>query len=238
MYSPETNPLFLEPCLERRHDIAKGSRFHVVLLSLGGFWHNAPLFFSQPGPGVVLKPLLALFWQMCLFRRGPQDVPYSPVLLIVLVLVELALGAGIIMTVEPLYMEQQLLGVTVALGAWLVMVWGILRFKGLDSRYVQAMTACLGTDLLLSLIILPLQLYIVTGAGEGLLSTASRLALLVVLIWDILVKGWIYAGSMQLGRLQGNLLSITIWVVVLLLSDVFLPPEALEALRQAQTPTE
>ena len=185
-----------------------------------------------------MKPLLVLFWQLCLFRRGPEDVPYSQVLLAMLVLVELALGAAIILTVEPLYMEQQLLGVTVALAAWLAMVWGVLRFKGLGSRYVQAMTACLGTDLLLSVIILPLQIYIVTSASDAPLATASRLALLTVLIWDILVKGRIYAGSMQLGRLQGNLLSITIWVVVLLLSDMFIPPEALEALQQAQTPTE
>lgn len=185
-----------------------------------------------------MKPLFALFWQLCLFRKGPQDVPYAPVLLVVLVLVELVLGAAIIMSLEPLYMSQQLLGVTVALGAWLAIVWGLLRFKGMESRYVQAMTACLGTDLLLSFIILPLQVYIVTSASDAAFGTVARLALLVVLIWDILVKGRIYAASMQLGRLQGNLLSITIWVVVLLLSDMFLPPEALEALQQAQTPTE
>lgn len=184
-----------------------------------------------------MKPLFALFWQLCLFRRGPQDVPYSPVLLVALVLVELVLGAVIITSLEPVYLRQQLLGVTVALSAWLVMVWGLLRFKGLESRYVQAMTACLGTDLLLSFAIIPLQVYIVTSASDAALGTQARLVLLMMLIWDILVKGRIYGSSMGLGRLQGNLLSIAIWVVVLLLSDMFLPPEAIEALQQSQAPS-
>ena len=185
-----------------------------------------------------MKPLFALFWQLCLFRRGPQDVPYSPVLLGALVLAELALGAALILGLEPIYLKQQLLGMVVALSAWLALVWLVLRFKGLDARYIQAMTACLGTDLLLSCAILPLQVYIVSSSADAALATPSRLVLLALLIWDILVKGRIYSGAMNLGRFQANILSITIWVIVLLLSDMFLPPEALEALQQAQPPTQ
>lgn len=183
-----------------------------------------------------MKPLFTLFWQLCVFRRGPQDVPYSPVLLAVLVLAELLLGAAIIGQLETAYMGHQMMGMVVALGAWLAMVWGLLRFKGLEARYVQAMTACLGTDLLLSAFTVPLQLYILSlplDTGEG---TWARVALLLTLIWDILVKGRIYSAALGLGRLQANLLSITIWVIVLLLSDVFMPVESLEALQQTQSP--
>ncbi len=185
-----------------------------------------------------MKPLIALFWQLCLFRRGPQEVPYSPVLLGIFVVAELILGAFIVFTLEPLYAGQQLLGLLVALVAWLAIVWGLLRFKGLDARYVQTMTACLGTDLLLSLVIVPLQVYIISGGPEVALGLPARLVLLGLLLWDIMIKGHIYGMAMRLGRLQGNLLSITIWVIVLLLGDMFLPPEALEALQQTPPPTE
>ena len=73
--------------------------------------------------------------------------------------------------------------------------------------------------------------------------TLARLALLVALIWDILIKGRIYGASMQLGRLQANLLSITIWVIVLLLSNAFMPAPMPEqapqnpAVEQVQPPS-
>ncbi|MEE2729584.1 MAG: hypothetical protein VYA55_02125 [Pseudomonadota bacterium] len=182
-----------------------------------------------------MKPLFTLFWQLCVFRRGPQDVPYSPVLLAVLVLAELLLGAAIVGRLETAYMGHQMMGMVVALSAWLAMVWGLLRFKGLEARYVQAMTACLGTDLLLSAVTVPLQLYILSLPLDAGVGTWARVALLLTLIWDILVKGRIYGAALGLGRLQANLLSITIWVIVLLLSDVFMPAEALEAMQPTQS---
>lgn len=184
-----------------------------------------------------MKPLIVLFWQLCRFQKGPEDVPYSQVLLILLLVAELSLGMATILMLEPEYMGPQMLGLGAAMASWLLLVWLLLTFKGLGGRYIQTMSACLGTDLLLSFIILPLQVYIITQGLESDSGTLPRLALLVALIWDILIKGRIYAASMQLGRLQANLLSITIWVIVLLLSNLFMPPEVLEAAQQAQSTT-
>ncbi|MCK5792511.1 MULTISPECIES: hypothetical protein [unclassified Ketobacter] len=190
-----------------------------------------------------MKPLFVLFWQLCRFQKGPQDVPYSQVLLLLLLVAELALGMATILLLEPLNMGQQMLGLLMAMGAWLLLVWALLAFKGLTARYVQTMSACLGTDLLLSCIILPLQVYIVGQGLEPESGTLARLALLVALIWDILIKGRIYGASMQLGRLQANLLSITIWVIVLLLSNAFMPAPMPEqapqnpAVEQVQPPS-
>lgn len=185
------------------------------------------------GSGVNVKPLFVLFWQLCRFQKGPQDVPYSQALLVVLLLAEVSLGLATILFLGGDYFPQQALGMIVAISAWIAMVWGILNFKGLRPRFVQAVTACLGTDLLMSFIILPLQVFIVTQPSADGVGNLVRLAMLFFLIWDILIKARIYSVSMELGRLQGNLLSISIWILVLLLSNSFIPPEALEALQQS-----
>lgn len=185
-----------------------------------------------------MKPLFVLFWQLCRFQKGPQDVPFSPPLLVLLFGVVLLLSASILYWLEPQYFLQQLLGSLVALIAWGAMVWAVLNFKKANARFVQTMTACFGTDVVISLASVPLQLFIFTAATEGGIGVLTRLALLTLLIWDILIKARIYSVSMELGRLQGNLLSITIWVSVLLISNSFLPPEALESIQPDSTAQE
>lgn len=179
-----------------------------------------------------MKPLFVLFWQLCRFQKGPQDVPYSQALLLLLLLAEVALGLATLLVLKVDFFLEQAMGMLLAMAVWTGMVWGLLSFKGLQARFVQAMTACLGTDLLMSFIVLPLQVYIVTQLADQEAGTPVRLAILVALIWDILIKARIYSLAMDLGRLQGNLLSISIWLIVLLLSNSFLPPEALEAAQQ------
>ena len=174
-----------------------------------------------------MKPLIVLFWQVCRFQKGPQDVPYSPALLGVLLLAVAALGAASVMWLDQTYQQPKIAGMVVALLAWMGMVAGLLRFKGLSSRFVQAMSACLGTDLIMTALAMPVQYLLVQNPPvEGSLSL-PLVAIQVLMVWDLLVKGRIYSASMQLGRFQGNLLSICIWITVLSLTYVFLPPEAL-----------
>ena len=92
------------------------------------------------------------------------------------------------------------------------------------------MIACLGTDLVISLISVPMQMAVVSVEAETTLGSLSRFGLLTLMIWDILVKGRIYSGAMNLGRLQGNFLSICIWISMLLISYQFIP----EALQNSQ----
>ncbi|HAU13990.1 MAG TPA: hypothetical protein DCS92_09790, partial [Gammaproteobacteria bacterium] len=80
-----------------------------------------------------MKPLFVLFWQLCRFQKGPQDVPYSQVLLLLLLVAELALGMATILLLEPLNMGQQMLGLLMDMGAWLLLVWALLAFKGLTA---------------------------------------------------------------------------------------------------------
>lgn len=177
-----------------------------------------------------MKALFSLFWQLCRFQKGPQDVPHSPPLLALLVMALMSLSVLIVFWFEPKYVSEKLMGSALALAAWFLLLFLLLKFKGLGNRFVQTMIACLGTDLVISLSSVPMQMAVVSVEAETTLGSLSRFGLLTLMIWDILVKGRIYSGAMNLGRLQGNFLSICIWISMLLISYQFIP----EALQNSQ----
>ncbi len=177
-----------------------------------------------------MKPLFTLFWQLCRFQRGPQDVPHSPPLLAFLVILLLLLSGAMVLVFEPTYMTEKLMGSAAALAAWFALVFLLLKFKGLGNRFAQTMTACIGTDLVINVLSLPFQAAIVNLPAESGVGAVGRFGLLALMIWDILVKGHIYAYSMNMGRLQGNFLAICMWLAILLISFRFLP----EAVQNAQ----
>lgn len=176
-----------------------------------------------------MKPVFHLFWQLCRLQKGPQDVPYSPILLLLLVLALLSLSGLIVLLLDPDYLQYKMLGSGVAILSWGALLFVILRFKRAESRFVQTMTACMGTDLIISALGVPLQFGVMGLSQESLAGNLFRFALLGLIIWDILIKGRIYSAAMEVGRIQGNLLSLLIWLSVLSISYRFLPEAAQSA---------
>src|SRR5690606_14600130 len=64
--------------------------FMPALEPLPGFWHNGGRLRVKE---YAVKPLFALFWQICRFRRGPEDVPFAPALMAILLLAVAGLGS-------------------------------------------------------------------------------------------------------------------------------------------------
>lgn len=109
-------------------------------------------------------PLLRLFLDICLLRKGPQDVPVSPFLFRLVLGIYLAIGVlllapdtGWLSAVEQTTLEAALnLGLVAAL---------LFTAKRLN-RFQQTATALLGTDALISAAGLSLlQLLEQTGVG-------------------------------------------------------------------------
>ena len=184
-----------------------------------------------------MKPLFSLFWQICLFRRGPQDVPYAPGLLALLVILVLVLDAASIPLLsafaipsddprapEPPSPLVQLAAQVLMLGGWLLAIRIILQFKRLNGRFVQTATAALGTDLITSLPQLLFYVVVVANPVQSPLVGLSQLALLILYIWDMLIKGQIYSQAMNISRIQGNLLSLALWFGLYALSTALLLP--------------
>lgn len=93
---------------------------------------------------------LANLRDLCLFRRGPEDMPYSPPLLAVLLVACAALMAWFNLHngATPRVAAAGLAGAAGMVGA----LYGVMRARGKPERFVQMLTALAGVYLLLGLV--------------------------------------------------------------------------------------
>lgn len=121
-----------------------------------------------------MMPLLQLFLDICLYRKGPQDVPASGFLLRLVLAVYLALGT--LLLVPDAGWLQAALQTAVEVVMNLALVAVLLFTVGRLSRYQQTATALLATDALISAVGLP-PLQLLAGSGAGAVAALLWLAL-------------------------------------------------------------
>ncbi|HET9835617.1 MAG TPA: hypothetical protein VFP88_04655 [Rhodanobacteraceae bacterium] len=151
---------------------------------------------------------LARVRDLCLFRAGPQDLPYSPRAVIALLIVGAVLeaffdtyeGSGIAVIVAAN------LGTLAALAALRTM----LRWRGKLERFVQTSLALLASGLICELIVLPLVLYFGHPTDPAAIAGPQLLAgvvAMVLLLWQTCISVRILRTALNL-PLPGALLAL------------------------------
>ena len=166
-----------------------------------------------------MAALLRDIFELCLLRRGPQDLPVSPPAvagftgaLVVLQLVfaayhgatGFALAARIAVTLLILF------GATMAL----------LRFRALENRAPQTLLALAGTSLVFSLVMMPLALALRPYLGikdPPASMMLIALAAIFTFFWKLRVEAAIWRQSLEVPVAGAYLLTL-----VLLLSEALL----------------
>ena len=151
-----------------------------------------------------MPPLFNLIRDICLLRRGPQDLPYS-----LLALMGVAAGCVIVQ-----------LGVAVARGAPLGGVLAganlILSVRGLRNRFVQSATALLGCALAFTLLSVPIALLVgeppITPDQLTPLQLLLGLVSLPLLIWKIIVDAHVFRHSFDVPFLSGVVIAL-LWII-------------------------
>ena len=175
-----------------------------------------------------MKALWTLFWQLCQLRRGPEDVPYSLQLLLLLGLLDVALGVGGQLLAQPDRLRIAVSLTLLALAMDAIALWGLLAFKKLQGRWVQALTAIIGIDLLLSLVALPLTLISLAVQPSSFMIAIVVVTQMLLVGWNIGLRGFVFHRSLNIGMLQGNVLSLALFLLNIAVS-VQLFPELLPA---------
>lgn len=126
-------------------------------------------------------PLLRLFLDICLLRKGPQDTPASWVLLKLMVaayflagMAQVALSTGWLEGFLEILLQGAIL---------LAFVYISLLAAGKLNRCLQTLNAMLGTDALLSGFAIPVQALLLIDPQAGLV----HLLLLLLMLWHLLV---------------------------------------------------
>jgi len=162
-----------------------------------------------------MPPFFQLIRDICLLRRGPQDLPFSVPLLgsVVAACVIVQLGVAVARSVP-------LEGVLAGAVLWLLVSLGalnlILTLRGLRNRFVQSATALLGCALFFTLLSVPIALLLDQPPATPEQMTPLQLVLglvsLPLLIWKIVVDAHVFRHSFDVPFLSGVVIAL-LWII-------------------------
>lgn len=132
-----------------------------------------------------MKALLKCFWDICLLRLPPQELPQSVHLLGVAAAMYVLAGFLVAATLlQPLTaMMAALADLTLLAGLLRAVLW----VRALDGRYMQSLTALAGAGAIISFAALPLTIWQQQLQTEPDEFTLPSLLLLFVLAWNLTV---------------------------------------------------
>ena len=105
-----------------------------------------------------MPPVVEIFGDLVLLRRGPQDLPYSTQLLAVLIVACVVVQAVARTIPAPIGLGESFLSTLIETLLVLAALRLALRMRGLGSRFVQAGSGLVGCNLIFTLINIPVAL--------------------------------------------------------------------------------
>ena len=167
-----------------------------------------------------LSTLSKAFLDICLLRKGPQDLPKSSVLLTLCLILYTVLD--VLLTVQTRPFTDALLVSLVDVGFLLVVTAIILRQHRYFERWGQTMTALCGTGVILGVFIFPLVYGSAQNQYEGWLQQIIVLLFLVMVFWNIAVLAHIVRHAISTSMGIGIMIAILyIWMSSLLITMIF-----------------
>jgi hypothetical protein len=160
-----------------------------------------------------VQQFFRIFLDIVLWRRGPQDLPAS----------QLLLALTVIAYVVVSMLQLALLGESAATWAFFIVVdpllllgwmWVVLRIFGKRERFLQTATAVFGASAVLGFAMyLPLQ-FLLAAMSQEAASGASQAVALLLIVAFALVTGRILKLATDTNLFTGIAMSLTYFMVV------------------------
>lgn len=172
-----------------------------------------------------MRQIVIYFWHMCLLKAGPQRLPATlPILALVCLIyfVVAAITVGVTRTGQDI---SGTLGVSF-LGILMegVIVWVLLAFKRVTGRFIPTMSALLGTNAIILLILLPLNFIIFQTEPESALGIFAEVVSLLCLGWWLAIAGFILHHAINITIIQGAALIFAMELVTVMATRSLFPP--------------
>ena len=171
-----------------------------------------------------MSALIHLFLDICLFRKGPQDLPSSPALL-KLSLAFYGISGILILLIEftQLNAFYALFLILFDIALLVGLLYGALHVLGYTARFSQTLAALAGVVALLQIITIPLAVWakqeVARNNNPGLPSLIS----LFLLGWAIAVMAHILQHAFSTSRNVGLLYAVAYFAISLMMSNWLLP---------------
>lgn len=171
--------------------------------------------------------LIRLFWDICTFRRGPQDVPYSPFIFTVLLIINLSLGLVSLFIPdnrgETHSLSQILPFLVVATLMTIFYVILVLWAHGHVARTLQTLTTMFATDTLLGIVQLPFSFLAAVAGKQMMLILIFYLGMMGLLMWQLAVYTHIFRQALSASVFRGGSYALILFVLSIMIQAMMLP---------------
>lgn len=140
-------------------------------------------------------PIFKLFLDICLFRKGPQDIPLSGFLLVLTLM--FTLSTSILLSWVEVEFFQAILQSLCATSLLVGFFFGMLRMAGKMTRFPQSLIAALAADGMITALAIPL---VLVSVALPEWQAAVSLLLLAMMLWELAVLGHIIQQAMDFPR--------------------------------------
>lgn len=146
--------------------------------------------------------IIRLVIDICLFQKGPQNLPYSPLLFYLSVLVYSFASLLLLLLSTDLW--DALLQLAVEVVLMYGFAWGMLKIANRAARFYQTATALFATDTLITVCAIPVFWAMLAG------QTAPLYALLTLglMLWHWFVTGHIFRHALSTSLAFGLCLAL------------------------------
>ena len=172
----------------------------------------------------TITTLFKAFFDLCLFRRKPQDLPQSIELLIVClvtyILINFLVGLNTSTTLRAIqasFLETLFISMITVI---------ILKLNKHTERWLKTLMAIMGTGCVISLLALPLFIGIFTLDAGKAVQSVILMVYLVLLVWNIAIMGHILRHALETTMGVGVLFALIYIVITSILIGALVPPQA------------
>jgi len=166
-----------------------------------------------------LDKLIKAFWEMCLLRRGPQDVPPSQVITGAALLVYALFSFfGVVVRLPA---NSAFLFALIDVGLLVAFTLGALWIRFLSVRWQQTLAAMAGTGAILEAVALPV-FYWQSQVADSQLEALPVFVLWLLMIWNLAVVANIMRHSLNVPMLISGVFSLLyIYLSLRVLGTIF-----------------
>lgn len=162
--------------------------------------------------------LLHILLDICLLRRGPDDVPHSALVFSIAAGLWLFALTATMLVIENFGARDAGIAVASAVIGLLAYV-GLISLTGFANRALQTLSALIGCGALISLAMLAFLLLVTPLAG----ALVANLGAFLLLAWSVPVKGHIIARALDRHWYVGIVIALSIFLLQLTFTQMMTP---------------
>ena len=164
-----------------------------------------------------LQKLLSLLF----LKSAPQDLTYSPRLMVQLAVAYVF--SGIVVLQTTLNPDDMFAGIMLGFFVQYVFTYLVLQALNRRSRFLQTFSAILGVGILFNLLSWPVFSVLSDVSVSEALKASMSLVFLMLISWEVLVKAHIFRHALDMKMFGALALSFSLFFISIALSQLLFP---------------